>query len=429
MFTGVRCGLHAFVAMLGVSMRAIVTASLVGLASSTLVTWTSTAEVTASPGHVTKTSGAAAWDAGAVSSQELYYSDQPQSLSFRCGAGTDTLAGLAYTYRQRSPIQPFNSIDFGVKCTNDGYLNVRELGVDKGSGPGNVAWTAETELTIRITGTVVEYLKNDEVYYTSFTGAVKDKFPMQVDTSFYNVGNTLEAVSLNSAYTPMACWDGTGSRNAGEANCLGNGNDGCTVCTYAAGDCISYATDDCTVAAAAGAQACDAWALDTVDRWNNYGCMFMNDWIGSLPTSHARRLACTGSTCAGKNSHCKGKGSTAAACCLGCNMITCPQGKVNQCTKQFTTTKRCTSCQAPTPAPTTAPCVPGTYRDASAYGSGNCEPCAPGTYSTTPDSPVCTRCGNGRFASASAEECTGGDAFVFGAGSFVFVSWSGTRPH
>jgi hypothetical protein len=159
-----------------------------------------------------------------------------------------------------------------------------------------------------------------------------------------------------SAPTPIPCYGGSGSRTSGQANCLDNAKNYCDQCTYdpqvsdgseyEAGGCISYASDTCTVAAAKGEQVCTTWEVTDVERWNNYGCMYMNDWIGSLPTSHTRRLACTGSNCAGKNSHCKGKGTSAASCCLGCNTLTCAgtSNRANQCAKQFSKVKTCTAC-------------------------------------------------------------------------------------
>ena len=176
------------------------------------------------------------------------------------------------------------------------------------------------------------------------------------------------------------CFSGSGARN-GRANCLGLNqggggiNDSCHACDYNKNfACIAYAGDVCSQAAAKGEQTCvGGWQTNKIDRWNQYGCQFYNDWKGSLYPTHPYMKNCLdnkGRQCAGKrNAHCFGN---KGICCLGCNTYSCSDGhKAYQCEKQRTQEKKCLQCAPPSPAGACEPCGSAGFK--AAAGAHGCK--------------------------------------------------------
>ena len=162
-----------------------------------------------------------------------------------------------------------------------------------------------------------------------------------------------DTCSTPACPTPPSCYSGSGARN-GRANCLGLNqggggiNDSCHACDYSKNfECIAYASDACTQAAAKGEKSCvGGWQTSQIDRWNQFGCQFYDEWKGMLNQHHPYMKNCLdnkGKQCAGKrNSHCFGN---TGVCCLGCNTYSCSDGRTAyQCEKQQTQEKKCLQC-------------------------------------------------------------------------------------
>ena len=160
-----------------------------------VVTWKNLQNVNVeeSPGSLKKNAGssstsAAGWDAGATSVQELTSpSTQAQGVTFKCDpSGSSSYAGLTNgaVMARNYPM----SIDFAIYCTSDGMLGVYESGTEVYSPTSSLKFTTTDVLNVRVTGTTVNYLKNDVVYYTSTTAAT---FPLQVDVVLHGMGTRI----------------------------------------------------------------------------------------------------------------------------------------------------------------------------------------------------------------------------------------------
>ena len=164
---------------------ALTLASLAAADTCMPVTWTSTVNVAASPGILERASPPSdrAWSAGAISTEELSSSAQSQSVSFKCGTGANAMAGLGNTNTGVS----YQEIAFVVNCAADGTLYVYEHGDLKTTAyPNGPPYTPSSELKIQVTGTTVQYLNDDVVFYTSANSAA---FPLHVDTSLHGGGS------------------------------------------------------------------------------------------------------------------------------------------------------------------------------------------------------------------------------------------------
>jgi acyl dehydratase len=178
-------------------------ASLAGWAAADIVlgpagpvTWASPINVIASPGALEKDATASSgWNAGAISTQQFTSSTQPQGVSFKFTSGSSSMVGLTNSNaaeRQAGGTEGYGHLAFAVDGDADGNLNVYEGGTHV---PMNVytKFTASDEIKVQVTGTVVTYLKNDNVFYTSATAAT---FPLHVDTALHNAGATISDVTV-----------------------------------------------------------------------------------------------------------------------------------------------------------------------------------------------------------------------------------------
>jgi hypothetical protein len=170
-------------------------------ATSTPVTWTSGAGVADEPGSLEKISGSVVdFDAGAISKQQISFpSTTPQGVSFSCIPGSSALAGLGHN----DTSQHYRDIDFAIMCGSNGGVSVYESTKNDPDSSSKVyesiqggtdqGYTADDVIKVQVTGTVVQYLLNDEVIYTSAKLAT---FPLRVDTSIDNVGSRLTNVAI-----------------------------------------------------------------------------------------------------------------------------------------------------------------------------------------------------------------------------------------
>jgi hypothetical protein len=158
-------------------------------------------------GTITNTAAADGWASGAISAQEISSSStEAQGVKFKFnpggGVSRDLFVGLAnrdnHSVDISEPYQ-YGSLDFALGCLsneNDNWYSIREAGVFKGNFHG----ADPTDLLeIRVTGTAVEYRKNDVVFYTS--SIIPATFPLKVDTLLYAVGAGVSDVTLTAVPT------------------------------------------------------------------------------------------------------------------------------------------------------------------------------------------------------------------------------------
>ena len=162
-------------------------ASLSAAETCNLVSWRGKTNVNGAPGSLEKDSGGSnTWNAGAMSTQSLSASPQPQSLTFMCKVGGSVAAGLT---NQESGLS-YEDIQFAVSCQADGKLSVFESGKYVGAFGD---WATTDVYKVQVTGSTVQYLKNVEVCYSSATPAT---FPLHVDVSMIGEGTKLSDVAM-----------------------------------------------------------------------------------------------------------------------------------------------------------------------------------------------------------------------------------------
>ncbi|HEV8396074.1 MAG TPA: hypothetical protein VGQ37_17460 [Vicinamibacterales bacterium] len=148
------------------------------------VSWTSLVNVTATATELRKTGGCAGCpDAGAVSSQTIASGDGELSL-----VAGDTQAlrviGLSSGNAGTGPAE----IRFGLRL-QDGRVEVREQGAYKAER----AIAAGDLLKVTVRAGTVSYSVGGTVFYTSTAAPV---YPLLVDTSLFDLGASLSAVTL-----------------------------------------------------------------------------------------------------------------------------------------------------------------------------------------------------------------------------------------
>jgi hypothetical protein len=165
------------------------------------VFWKRTANVVASPGSLHKTTDSGnAWNSGAISVQELSFSTQPQGVTFKCNACYATAIGLgsAGGYGSDNPSEygtMYKDIEFAVYCYDGGLMGIFESGTSiyAESGLQNPPYTSDDVIGVRVTGSIVEYLKNDQVFHTSTSVPT---FPLHVDVAMHNQGDAVTEVTI-----------------------------------------------------------------------------------------------------------------------------------------------------------------------------------------------------------------------------------------
>ena len=229
--------------------------------TATPVTWAGPVNVDASTaGALTKNGGQqikgqVSWDsdAGAISTQQILLSSQPQGVTFKCSAG-GLVAGLSST---DDPNTHYADIQFGVYCTgpaSNPYLHIVES--DQVAKPDfGHGWTADDVFDVRVTGTVVEYRQNGVLVYTSTR---TPSFPLHVDVSLSNMGISVTDVAVYSGSdaSPSCATCSAGRYSQAPATSC----ELCPVNKYSAAS--STACTNCTAGyhSAAGADACPACA-------------------------------------------------------------------------------------------------------------------------------------------------------------------------
>lgn len=158
-----------------------------------LVRWTNGVNVSASGGTLQKTGGCGGCaDAGASSEQQVGSGDG--GMQFTASDVTSLkFVGLTAGAPSHNP----NDIQFALRIQG-GVAEVRESGAYR----TDVRVAAGDVLGIYVLGGTMHYAKNGTVFYTSNTGV---RYPLVVDTSFYDAGATItDAMVVRAASTAPA---------------------------------------------------------------------------------------------------------------------------------------------------------------------------------------------------------------------------------
>jgi len=147
--------------------------------------WQDVVGATASGNDLVKTASENTWNAGAASVGQL---DSDGFVRFTTGEiTTDKIAGLS----SGNTNQSLSDIDFGIRLTATGRINIVESGVTIGSFG---AYRDGDLFEVRVVGGVVTYTKNGGLLYTSLVAP--PSFPLVVDTSLRTPGATIEDVAF-----------------------------------------------------------------------------------------------------------------------------------------------------------------------------------------------------------------------------------------
>jgi subtilisin-like proprotein convertase family protein len=208
------------------------------------VMWTSLVGVSASGNSLTKTASTSAWDAGAVSIQNI-----PGGAGYVEITASETTTYRIFGLSNGNSSASDSDIDFGMYL----YLNeirIKEGGVGRlnGSSPTFGTFVPGDHLRVAVSNGVVRYSKNGAVLYTSAAAAV---YPLLADTSLFTPGATLSnAVILFDPRPILSIGDAT----------VTEGNVGTTTATFTVSlsassptaVTVDYATQDGTATAASG---------------------------------------------------------------------------------------------------------------------------------------------------------------------------------
>lgn len=148
------------------------------------VVWTNAVGVSASGGSLTKT-GATGWNAGAVSVQTIR--DGYGYVEFTT---TETTTYRFCGLNNLDSSLHYDDIDFAIHAQLGGALIIYEAGTYRGNFG---TYTTGDRLRVEVWHGVVRYRKNGTVFYTS---SQAPRYPLRVDTSFYDTGSTVTDVRI-----------------------------------------------------------------------------------------------------------------------------------------------------------------------------------------------------------------------------------------
>jgi hypothetical protein len=257
-----------------------------------------------------KTGGGTDDNAGAISTQEITSSSTtPQGVSFKVGAGSFVYVGFGNTNTDVGR----SDIEFAVKCVSDGDLQVYESGSRKGEFG---TWTATDVLKVQVVGTTIQYLKNDQVFYTSLQTPA---FPLHVDTSFWEVGSKITDVEIYSASTGSTCSACPGGKYSVSP---------ATSCSTCPDGKYSGPSDSACLSCANGTYL-TAWSSET----SNDNVTDCKDCLAGqfLATTGATCVAHATPTCAAGKSLTAGTASADATCTVSANVNGAPAQSAFSC--------------------------------------------------------------------------------------------------
>ena len=155
--------------------------------------WQNAVGVAVSGSSITKT-GPPGWNAGASTFERI---PGFGFVEFTTGENTTVkVAGLS----RGDANQDWTDIDYGIHLRANGTIGIRELGAQVGTTFGT--YVAGDVFRISVASGVVTYAKNGVDFYTS---TVAPSFEMQLDTSLYTPGATIQDVMFFEAVFADGC--------------------------------------------------------------------------------------------------------------------------------------------------------------------------------------------------------------------------------
>jgi len=154
-----------------------------------LVTWTTVVNCTVSGvNDLTKTSGGAAWNAGAVSVASLASGDGYVEVTV-----SEKTTSRMFSLSNGDTDQNYTDLDFAIYFlkTSGGRLQVWEFGVQIGD---HGALVTGDVIRIGVESGSVVYRKNGTLLYTSL---VSPTYPLLVDTAFLDEGGTITGATTD----------------------------------------------------------------------------------------------------------------------------------------------------------------------------------------------------------------------------------------
>ncbi len=148
--------------------------------------WSQGSNVTITGSNIEKTSGGTSWNAGAFGTAPIEDFGYVQTII------AETNRERAFGLSAVNGGNNMNNIQFAFRLRNDGILEVREGGTNRGSkGP----FTAGDTLRIQIENGVVNYLRNGQVIHVSI---ISPSLPLYADAAIRQVGGTINAVTIGN---------------------------------------------------------------------------------------------------------------------------------------------------------------------------------------------------------------------------------------
>ena len=154
------------------------------------VAWTNAVYVTPSGNTLTKTAGAADWDAGAMSTKAIAGGDGYVEFT-AAEVNRSRMCGLNVGDSSKS----YTEIDYAIYPRSDGTISAYESGAVISVGGSTVLGTyvAGDRLRVSVEGGQVKYWKVQQGAATLlYTSAVAPTYPLLVDTSLYSNGATVK---------------------------------------------------------------------------------------------------------------------------------------------------------------------------------------------------------------------------------------------
>jgi hypothetical protein len=158
------------------------------------VTWTSAVGVTVTSASLSKP-GAAAWDAGAVSTRALAFGEGWAEFTVS-EANTSRMFGLS----NGNTGEQYADIDFAFYPYFNGELRIYEQGVYIGTFG---TYAVGDRLRVAVEGTSVRYRRNGALLYTSSAAPV---YPLLIDTALYSTGATITNATLSGNFEENVVW-------------------------------------------------------------------------------------------------------------------------------------------------------------------------------------------------------------------------------
>lgn len=151
------------------------------------VSWVNPVGVSVAGSSLQKTSGTAAWNAGAASNQVI--GDGYGYVEF---VATETTTSRACGLNIGDPGQTLNEIDYAVYLQPSGALRFYQSGTQVG---GSFTYAAGDRLRVEVRHGVIRYLKNGAIQVTS---TALPGYPLRVDAALFTPGATLTDVKVGN---------------------------------------------------------------------------------------------------------------------------------------------------------------------------------------------------------------------------------------